>query len=260
MGKKKQFFNGLLSLLLVVSFCSAALATPVDEMTLMTEEYPPFNFENRGKLEGVAVDLLEAMLAKVGSARSRGDFQLLPWSKGYDAVLNKPGSVLFSTTRTEHRENLFKWVGPLAPARVGVMGLKASGIKINKFADLTRHKIGAIREDIGEQLLLEGGMAKDAIDSSSTIEANIKKLKKGRIDLWAYDETVAKWSIKNDGYNTDEFETVYILKEAELYYAFHKSTPDAVINELQNALDELKKAPADGGLSPYEKIVARYSK
>ncbi len=260
MGKKKVFLRGLVSLLLVFSFCSSAPAASVAGLTLMTEEYPPFNFDNQGKLEGIAVDLLEAMLAKVGSPRGRGDFQLLPWSKGYDAVLNKPGSVLFSTTRTEHRENLFKWVGPLAPARVGVMGLKASGIQVNTLADLASYKVGAIREDIGEQLLLEGGMAKDAIDSSSTIEANIKKLKKGRIDLWAYDETVAKWSIKNDGYNPDEFETVYILKEAELYYAFHKSTPDAVINELQKALDELKKAPAAGGASPYEKIVARYSK
>jgi len=36
--------------------------------------------------------------------------------------------MVFSTTRTKARENLFKWVGPISTTTVGVIALKSKNI------------------------------------------------------------------------------------------------------------------------------------
>ena len=47
-------------------------------------------------------------------------------------------------------------------------------------------------------------------------------------------------SLFNTGFDTDSFETVYVLKEVDLYYAFNKSIPDNIIKQFQINLEELK--------------------
>ena len=125
--------------------------------------------------------------------------------------------------------------------------------------DLNKYKIGAIRDDVGEQLLIEAGVGKNNIEPVSEALSNIKKLNKNRIDAWAYGEPVANWFIKKNGYNVDDYETVYILKEADLYYAFHKDTPVSLIDKFQNALDQLKKK-TNKNQSEYDNILNYYLK
>ena len=60
--------------------------------------------------------------------------------------------------------------------------------------------------------------------------------------------------LKANGFNPADYESVYVLNSKELYFAFHKDTPDSVIEKLQAALDSVK---ADG---EYEKILDRYLK
>ncbi|MCF6178218.1 MAG: transporter substrate-binding domain-containing protein [Geopsychrobacter sp.] len=247
-----KLFKMLVLLSFGIACTTSAFAQTADDLTYMTEEYPPFNFQINGKLQGISIDLLEKVFQQIGANKSRADIQLIPWAKGYEAVKNQPNTVLFAMTRTEARESLFKWVGPLAPARIVVMARKADGIKIDSVADLNKYKIGAIREDIGEQLLLSGGVSKDSVDASSSIEANIKKLDRGRIDLWAYDQTVAMYAIKKAGYNPQDFESVYVLKDGALYYAFNKGTDEGLIQKFQTALDAVKQS------GEYAKILGAY--
>lgn len=55
-------------------------------------------------------------------------------------------------------------------------------------------------------------------------------------------------------------ETVWTLNEVYDYYAFHKETPDSLVRNFQNALDDIKKKPEDRGKSEYEKILDKYLK
>ena len=248
----------LINLLSVMVFClipfSAGFAQTVDDLVLMTEQYPPFNFEEDGKLQGISVDLLDQMLKKVGSKLTRDDIQLLPWAKGYKAGLTKKNNVIFSTTRTAERETLFKWVGPFAPTRISLTARKDKNIKINTINDVKRYRIGVIRDDVGEQLLVAAGIPKKNLDRTAKAISNIKKLSAGKIDMWSYEETVAKWFIKKNSFNPADYEVVHVLKEGVLSYAFNKDTPDSIIQKLQNALDGIKKS------GEYEKILDKYLK
>ena len=94
----------------------------IEEMGWMTEQYPPFNYvdDEDGKLNGITVDVLMAMFKKVGVTLDPTDIEVLPWARGYKRVLEKPGSVLFSTTYTVERLQNFRFVGPIIPTWVSV--------------------------------------------------------------------------------------------------------------------------------------------
>ncbi len=248
--------NRSLVLILTCIFSSVlaggALAGPAENIAFMTEQYPPYNFEQNGKASGIAVDLLDAVFKQMGAAKTVADIRVLPWANGYKKVQNDQNTCLFSMTRTDAREALFKWVGPIASTRVVLMARKDKNIKIESTDDIKKYKIGVINADIGEQLLLEAGIPKGKLQGTAKTLTNIKKLEKGRIDLLSYGEHVTKWEMKNSGFNPEKFETVHALTEGDLYFAFHKSTPDSILQEFQTALDTVKSN------GTYGKIMDKY--
>jgi polar amino acid transport system substrate-binding protein len=233
--------------------CSSAMAASVDDVVFMTEQYPPYNLEKDDEVTGIAVDILTLMLKRTGSALTRDDIQLLPWARGYKRVLSEPNTCLFSTTRTEEREDLFKWVGPIAPNKVGLIGKKESNMEISSTEDIAKYKIGTIIDDVAELHLVNAGIELDSLARVTSTVQNIKKLNLGRIDLWGYGENVAMWELKANGLNSADYEMVYVLDASkELFFALNKDTPDSVIQELQSALDSIKQ---DG---EYQKILDHY--
>jgi len=242
--------------ILIILFYISLSAVEMQNIKMYTEHYPPYNLKNKnGQLEGSSIEVLEAVLKKMGSAQDVQDIKLRGWAKSYIVAQRIDNAMVFSTTRTESREPLFKWVGPIATATVGVIALKSKKIKINKISDFEKYKVGAVLKDIGETLLLDAGVDKKIIqhvDGENAINISFNKMQKGRIDMFAYNTNVAFTNAKMEGFNIDEYEIVYTLKVGYQYFAFNKNTDDKVIQEWQNALDAIKK---DG---TYEKIHSKY--
>lgn len=230
----------LLAISFLFSLSSHASAT-LDELTFITEEYPPYNYRLNDRLEGVSIEVLEAVFEITGSSLSRDDVHYLPWARGYETALSEPDTVLFSTTRTAQRESLFKWVGPIARDRVTLLARRDSGIHLNDLTDLSRYpyRIAVIREDIGAQRLIEGGIDAEQLRPAISNLSALKMLERGRVDLWAYGEDVAFWLMEQHGIDTRLFESVYTLSESELYFAFNEDTDDRLVESMQAALDRL---------------------
>lgn len=93
----------------------------------------------------------------------------------------KQDGVLFSTTRTTHRENLFNWVGPIADIKVVVLARKSSQIKVNDPIELGNYPIGVIRDDIGEQQLLQLGVPRESMVEGSTVSSLAEQLLKNAL-------------------------------------------------------------------------------
>lgn len=243
------------TLLFSVPFASAASLSSIN---YLTEEYPPYNFTEDGAVKGISVDLLIEAAHHSGVVLNNQDIQIQPWARAYRDALVKPNVALFSMTRTPSREALFKWVGPISKTRVVVLAKKTSGIVINDSLDLAQFKIGVIRDDVGEQLLISHGIPRDSMQESSYAVTLAEQLHKGRIDLWAYEENVAKWWIQVSGYKASDFEPVYILQEGELFYAFNTHIDDGIIDSLQAGLDALKSVHNEDDVSYYQTILNRY--
>ncbi|MCF8056530.1 MAG: ABC transporter substrate-binding protein [Desulfocapsa sp.] len=223
----------------------------------MTEELPPYNFALDKQVHGISADILLQLMAKNNIAIDRGDIQLLPWPRAYIMVQNKPGSVLFSTARTPQREELFKWVGPITDLTIGLIALKKNNIQLQSPEDLKTYRIGTIRHGAPEQLILKLGVEEKHLDRIASPESNIKKLQAGRIDLFAFNVPSTRYLMIKLGINPDNYETVYTLRQADLYYAFHNDTDEQLIQALNTTLQELHQ-PDTSGKSSVERIVDNY--
>ena len=214
----------------------------IEGVEWMTEEYPPFNYVDPadGQLKGITVDVLMEMFGLIGARIEREDLAVLPWARSYNRLLKEPGTALFSTTYTEERLKLFQFVGPIIPTRVSVIAARQRGVKVDSVQDLNQLRIGVVRDDVGEQLLRTLGVADGAIKYSNYGGNMVRKLDKGRLDAISYAEDIASYQFKLAGIKPGKYETVLVLRDSHMGYAFHQSTDQRVLDTLQAALEELR--------------------
>lgn len=213
----------------------------IENLNWITEEYPPFNYldPKTGNITGVSVEVLSLIFTKLGIPSENINLKIYPWARGYHKVLNDPGTVLFSTTYTMDRLQKMKFVGPIAPNVVAVIAPKSSQLTINSIADLNRLKIGVVRDDIGEQLLISEGVEPDSIDQLNSGLSMVKKLASGRIDAVGYAHATTQLLFKTANINPDDFEIIRVLKSSTMGYSFHNSTDARILEPIRKALDEL---------------------
>lgn len=242
--KKNKALAVALFISLFFSWATAALA---EDLKIMTEEYPPFNYMENGKLTGLATDVVLELAKKVGNSTN---IELLPWARAYGTIQKEDGLILYSMTRTEARESLFKWVGPVASNKWVLFAKKGSGLSLGSLDDAKKVKsIGTYKDDAAETFLKENGFTN--LDSVIDDELNVPKLMAGRIELWIVGELQGIYKAKMKGV-ADQLEKVLDVKDTQLYIAFSKNTPDDVIAKWQAAMDEMK---ADGS---YDALVKKY--
>jgi polar amino acid transport system substrate-binding protein len=177
--------------------------------------------------------------------------QVLSWSQGYDLVLNKPGTVLFSMARLGTREKTFKWAGPVISLKF-VLFAKKGKINPESLRNLKQYRYGAIVNEAGEFLLLEQGVPTQNIDRSTTNARMVKKLASGQVDMIAFSELATEEIFNKKGLDPRKFESVGVLSGSSLWYAFHRDVPGEVVAAYQKSLDSIR---ADG---TYDRILAKY--
>lgn len=238
--------------LFALTALAAAASVCAQEITVVTEEYPPYNFlDSNKRISGMATEVVEAVLK-----RARLDYKLAiyPWARAYQLAQDAPNVLIYSIGRSEQRENLFKWVDVIAPYDVSLFRLKSRPeIQVLRLADARRFKIGAVRDDIRAQYLAKEGLKPDLVNDDS---ANVKKLATARIDMFPIDEFGMIALYQREG--IDPRSVVKVIKlealSVGLYMAFSKQTPDDVVNKCKAALAEMKK---DG---TFEKVRVKYLK
>jgi polar amino acid transport system substrate-binding protein len=243
----KKLFLGisLIGLLCVSAFISNAVA---GTFTIMTEDYPPFNYTEGGKLTGLSTEVMFEILNRVDQPK---DIELKQWTEAYEQTMKNPNCILYSVTRTKEREGAFKWVGPVAPDRVVFYKKKGSALKIATLDDAKKAgKIGTCTGYASEDLLKKEGFTN--IVSEADDSKNASKLFSGEIDLWVVGELTGIHIAKVTGNDPTGLEKAFDVQDTQLYIAFNKETPDEEIAKWQKALDEMKKTGV------YDKILSKY--
>ncbi len=90
--------------------------------TFLTEQFKPYNYQENGQAKGIAIEFLKLMWHQMGEREHPIEF--LPWSRAYEMTRTRSGVVLFATIRTPEREDLFKWVGPIASTKTYLIAPK----------------------------------------------------------------------------------------------------------------------------------------
>ncbi|WP_159084375.1 substrate-binding periplasmic protein [Dongshaea marina] len=245
-----RIFSLLLFLpVLLLTFCVQAQS----RVLLLTEEWKPFNFVQGTQIVGLSTELVESMFE-----RAEIDYQirLLPWSGAYQKALDRPEAMLFTTSRTEKREKLFKWIGPLYPRKTSLYKLKSRlDIQIRQDSDLKKYRIGVLQGGAVQGELDALGLKEDLhYFTVRRTELNIEKLFRDRADLIPGADLWFKNQVKASGFSPEEVQQVFVISDKGGYYlAANLQTPDEVVQKLQDALDVLIQE----GLR--EKLINKYS-
>ena len=226
---------------LMLSACAAHAEIPADyKVVLLTENFPPFNmavddknFARDDGIDGISTEVVREMFKRAGIQYNLS--LRFPWDRLYRLTLDKPNYGLFSTTYTDERKPLFKWVGPLAKSEWVLLAAPGSTIKVGSLEEAAKYKIGAYKNDAVSQHLESKGLKPD---NSLRDQENVAKLMSGKIDLWATTDPVGRYIAKQEG--ASGLQVVLRFNSAELFLALNKETPDEVVERLQKALDELR--------------------
>lgn len=234
---KRSFLIGAAAI--AVSPGTAHADPRLDSLKVMTEDYPPYNYEEDGVLRGISVDIVVEMLKRAGATIGRSDIELLPWARGYNLTLNRADHALFSTTRTAEREALFKWVGPFVTTVIGLTARKDRHLSVRSLEDLRDLRIGVVKDDIGHLLLKSAGIPEDQLDVVLYNDQNYRKLAAGRVDAISYETSVARWGLASIGEDLSQYEVIYKLTRGDLYLALNPQISDDLIDLLQQAFDSM---------------------
>lgn len=231
-----------LSRSILLTFFVMAVSVPVSaaELIVMTEHNPPFNFEENGWVGGLSTDIFLEMARIANVPVTRDDVVVWPWARAYEEVQNNPDAILFSTARTDHREHLFQWIGPIITLKCSFIARKDAKVMIEDLSrDLSNYTIGTIRESAPEQVLIKNGVAPEQLQRVHHLNLNVKKLVEGRVDALLFNESAIMYDIKQMNLNPDDYEVVHTLMTAPLYYVAGRDMDPAIVQRLQDALDEM---------------------
>lgn len=231
-----KLYSGIIisSLLLAVS----ASATS-DTLNLYTEHFPPYSYEMADSITGLNTELVRLSCKKV---QLQCHFALYPWLRAYEAATKDPKGGLFSTSRNPLREPLFKWVGPLAHSKASMYRLKSRpDINPLTLEDAKRYVVAVARGDVYELYLQSQGFEHGVNLLGLVAKADAVGLfLQGKVDLLIGSELIMPtWLAKYDK-TVELVEPVIDLSIVGAnYLALNPAVPDAIVQQLQQALDEL---------------------
>lgn len=235
----------------ILSGCVPVLPVTAEKssaLMIFTEEYAPLNFTEDGKITGQATEIIREMLKRTATEE---DIRMVSWGEGYQAVLEKPDTALYSTVMTPERKGRFQWVGPIGTLDTNFYALRGSGIKIANLEEAKRIKnISTVKEYYSDQSLKKEGFKN--LESCASEEVALRKMLAGESQLFVSTNTVMPALLKKVGANMDKVERVFTLSMDLTYVAFSLDTPAELVATWQKALDGMKQ---DG---TFQKIYAQW--
>lgn len=235
-----QFIKtSLLITIIVLVYGVHALAAP-PLLTVVTDEFPPYNYTIDGKIKGISTTVVIETLKRSGL---NYHLQVYPWTSAYkDIALKKPNVLIYSIYRSPKREPLFAaWVGPiLPPAAVYFYKLKArSDIKVVTLDEARRYRIGVTRDDYIHELLKK--LSFPRLEVAGDALSNTRNILSRRVDLIPSYALSLAARLRQMGEPFNVVESTLILVPTEtskLYMALSRGTNPEIIAQIQTAFSK----------------------
>lgn len=224
-------------------------ANPPEIIQVYTEQYPPLTYRNSfGEITGFGTDLVQEIMKR---NQTFYNFNLSLWSNGYEMALNNPNFCLFTMDRTELRENLFQWVGPLGSNITYFYIPATSAITITSLDEARAlSSVGTVSSWFSDQYLRDQGFTNLVSDSDPAVMT--EKLMSGQVDCFVCTSVTFPSILRSLGYQYSQVKPAFALMSSDYYIAFSKTTSSSVVEQWQQALDAVKQ---DG---TYEAVAAKW--
>ena len=237
---------------------NTGIALAFTNLTYLTHEVKPATYLEDGKAKGYAVDVLKAVLEKLGTNISDDKILVMEWPAAYEKTVNEPNNVLFLTLRIPERKNLFKWAGPVTTSEVVLYTRKDANISIPNPENLSQYRIGVINNSVSQWVLPEYGYPGNKFVFGSNPDEMLSLLDNNSIDIWSTSSS-SEWFVNQTEGGKELYEIAYSGEPYGMYFAFSSDTPDSLVSGFQQVLNNIKEDKAEKGYSVFEKILYNYT-
>ena len=227
----------LIQLLIPAATFAASLSTRAP-MTIITEEWPPFNYVENGEIKGFATEVVKLIMKRL---KVNYSIEVLPGTRGVNILNKGPRTMFYSFIMTPERKSKYKWIGPFGEESIYFYKRRGSNLEIKTLEDAKKVSRVCCR-DIGlvYDILKHAGFQN--LDVGMNPEGIYLKTIRGRCDL-AIGETslgVAYWLKKSNMPINSLEQTSVKVTETALYIAVSKDVSDSEILKWQQALEKVK--------------------
>ncbi len=140
--------NNIVALLLALLCCCAPACAKT--LQLYYEQFPPYNYQEDGKMLGINSEIIQAICQDVGVDC---EFTLFPWTRAFNLAKTEANAGVFSTGMSSERRPQFQWVGPLAASNTSLYKLKSrTDIKFSDETGLRAYSVAVVRDTITKQI------------------------------------------------------------------------------------------------------------
>ena len=231
---------------------SSFYATADDELMLYTEHFPPYNFEENGKVRGINADILVQACVM---ANLKCTMQLYPWLRAMELAQKNPTSGIFTISKTKSRVPLFQWIGPLASSKAYLYRLATRPeVTATDLDQAKKYSIAVAHGDVYEEFLLSQGFAygKNLIEFRSKSEP-VPLFLQGKVDLViGSDIVIPSWLASHQLPADTAVPVIELANAGNNFVALNHAVPTAIAQRLQQAIDQLKQN------GTYQQIVESY--
>jgi ABC-type amino acid transport substrate-binding protein len=151
-----------------------------NKIWVLTHLEPPFSqYDERGKLTGYAVELVQGILTEAGM---RQQILSAPWQRILVESKMKSDVLVFALARTQDREESFHWISPITQNAYAVFGRKSNqqNNSINVIEQLPpQSRIAVLKGDFREQVIID---AQHIAVASPTWQVALQKFLTGEAD------------------------------------------------------------------------------
>ncbi|WP_319469394.1 transporter substrate-binding domain-containing protein [uncultured Pseudodesulfovibrio sp.] len=239
------------SLILFILFLACSPAVQAQELTLKTQDFPPYAYLIDDKLSGPAVEIIHATCEQ---ADLECHMELLPWARAQDAVKHGKDNGLFVLAKTPERTAWLAFSYPLFEANYGFFVRSQNLLEYTAPSDISGYHIGVYGpSNTSKRLESIVSQAKGCtVEMRPDDEAGFKKLNHGRIDAvysnkYVGDALISKMHLRMTRYAGTEGKVLY-------YLAFSKrNTEEETIKRFNEAYLKLHE---DGSIA---KILDTYN-
>jgi polar amino acid transport system substrate-binding protein len=235
-----------------LAFLFWVLATPAAlALTLVTEENPPFNYTEQGKVVGMSTEIVTELGKRSGIPLQ---IQSMPWEKAYVAAQRDKDTCIYSTARLENRERLFSWIGPIATNQWVLIGKGDFAGSVKVVEDARKYRVGVVAKDAKIEFLMGKGVT-DLREVSEDVlvppRLVLGRDDPNRVDLWATSAYGARRTAERA--KVKDLKLVLNLTKTPLYLACGRNASPQTVQALRQAFE---KADKDGTL---KRIAERYA-
>ena len=241
--KIKSVFITILAL-----FSSFSVQADQAKLVIMTEDFPPFNYVEDGKLIGVGPEVVRALMDRM---ELPGRIKVMSWKRAYNMTLKQPNKILFSMVRSPEREDQFYWVGPLMRATeyfYASAGFSRDSISLEEARNLEGI---LVQEGGAHQQILEADGFKN-LKPYTNVGNQLLLLARGRGELLLMNDLTIFYQLKQLELDPRSVKPVLELQHSDLYIAISRKTDPTIVQAWQTQLDALRE---EGG---FDEILARY--